>query len=126
PEPAIMEATNRPTDPTEQQEQRQRAATPLAISLAAVAGLLRLVPHPFNLTATGALGLFGGARLRSWLAFALPLGVMALSDLALWALKGYPPFNPWVYGSFAIYVLLGQLLVRTESPVRIGAVCVLG
>jgi len=122
----MTEATNRPTDTTEPQEQRQRAATPLAIGLAAVAGLLRLVPHPFNLTATGALGLFGGARLRSWLAFALPLAVMALSDFALWALKGYPPFNPFVYSSFAVYVLLGRLLARSESPARIGAVCVLG
>ncbi|MBI1918695.1 MAG: hypothetical protein HYS12_28710 [Planctomycetes bacterium] len=123
-----MEATTSHTDTIarQQQEQRQRVATPLATGLAAVAGLLRLVPHPFNMTPIGALGLFGGARLRTWLAFVLPLAVMGLSDLVLWAVLGYPPFNPFVYASFAVYVLLGRLLTRTESTLRIGTVCILG
>src|SRR4051812_20159323 len=114
--------TSSPVPPPE----RHQAATPLAIGLAVVAGLLRLVPHPFNMSATGALGLFGGARLRSWLALALPAAVMVVSDLILWGVKGYSPFNPYVYGSFAVYVLLGRLLSRTESPLGIGAACVLG
>ena len=99
---------------------------PLAAALAVAAGLLRLVPHPFNLTPLGALGLFGGARLRSWHAFVLPLAVMAASDLLLWAVLRYPPFNPVVYASFLVYVLLGRTLCRTASPWRIGAAAVLG
>jgi hypothetical protein len=78
------------------------------------------------MSATGALGLFGGARLRSWQALSLPLVVMAVTDLVLWAIHGYPPFNLFVYGSFVIYVLLGRLLARTESPLWIGTACVLG
>src|SRR5262249_54102213 len=107
------------------------AVRPLAWGLlllgAAVALVVRLVPHPFNLTPIGALGLYGGARLRSWQAYVLPLIVLAVSDLLLWAVLGYPPFNPYVYGSFVAYVLLGRfLMARTESPWRIGLGTVAG
>ncbi len=100
-------------------------ARPLALLLAIVAGVMRLVPHPWNLASVGALGLFGGARLRSWHAFALPLLVMAGTDLALLALKDNPPFDPYVYASFMIYVLVGRCLIRTESPLWIGGASVL-
>jgi hypothetical protein len=98
---------------------------PLASGLAVVAGVLRLVPHWPNFTPVGALGVFAGARLRSWHAFALPLLVMAATDLALFALYGYPPLNPFVYGSFLVNVLLGRLLLKTEKPVRIAGVSLL-
>jgi hypothetical protein len=98
----------------------RRVGRPLAASLAVAAGLLRLLPHPYNLTPVGALGLYGGARLRSWHAYALPLAVMAVTDLLLWRLFGYRPFNPFVYASFLVYVLLGRSLAATESPARIG------
>jgi hypothetical protein len=88
----------------------------LAAALAILAGLLRLVPHAPNFAPVGALGLFGGARLRSWVAFALPLAVMAGSDLVLWRVYGYPPFNPFVYASFLLAVLLGRLLVKGDDP----------
>ena len=98
-----------------------------ATGLSVVAGLVRLFPyHPPNFTPVGALGLFGGARLRPWLAFTLPFAVMAATDLALWALKGYPPFDPFVYGSFLVNVALGSWLLRkTNSPWRVGAVSLL-
>jgi hypothetical protein len=103
---------------------------PLASGLAVAAGLLRLVPHPLNLTPIGALGIFAGARLRSWHAFALPLFVLAVTDVVVWLLQGrqFPLFYaalPFVYGSFLINVLIGRLLARTESPVRIGAASLL-
>jgi hypothetical protein len=98
----------------------------IAAGLAVLAGLVRLIPHPFNLTPVGALGLFGGARLRPWLAATLPLAVMAVTDLILkWALD-YPAFNPYVYGCFLANVLLGRLLARTQSWVRIGGLAVAG
>src|SRR6516225_10534871 len=83
-----------------------------AIGMAIAGGLIRLIPyHPWNFTPIGALGLFGGARLRSWAAYVLPLAVMAVSDLLLWWIngQGYNPFNPWVYASFILAVLLGRL-----------------
>jgi hypothetical protein len=73
------------------------------------------------MTPVGALGLFGGARLRSWHAYVLPLAVMACTDVILgMTLYGYS-FNPFVYASFLLNVCIGRLLTGTESPFKIGA-----
>ncbi len=111
------------------------SARPLACGLAIIAGLLRFVPYVrllpiFNFTPVGALGVFGGARLKWWQAFFLPILLMAVTDLILWQWKGNDFlwagllfFDPFVYVSLLINVLLGRtLLSRTESPWRIGAV----
>ncbi|HEY1861684.1 MAG TPA: DUF6580 family putative transport protein [Gemmataceae bacterium] len=106
-------------------------ARPLACGLAIVAGLFRFVPYLFPLPIfhfmpIGALGLFGGARLNWRQAVALPVLVMAATDLVLWQWKDLTPFDPFVYGSFLVNVLLGRLLLsRTESPWRIGSVSLL-
>src|SRR5262245_40876785 len=91
----------------------------LAGGLAVVAGLARLIPHPWNFTPVGALGLFGGARLRLWQALTLPLAIMFVTDLIIWAKGGWLPLDPYVYGSFLVSVLLGRLLTRTNAPGRI-------
>jgi hypothetical protein len=96
---------------------------PLTLGLAVAAGLLRLVPLG-NFAPVGALGLFAGARFRSWRAFLVPLAVMAGSDLLLWKVRGDAPFDPWVYASFLIYVLLGRLFLRLPTPGRIALVSV--
>lgn len=100
-----------------------------AIGMAIAAGLVRLIPHPFNFTPVGALALFGGSRLRSIFAWVLPLGIMAVSDLLLFILQGHQDrtlltfaFNPWVYGSFVLAVLWGRLLLRNGSATRVAAV----
>jgi hypothetical protein len=96
-------------------------------ALAAVAAaLVRLVPHPPNCTPVGALGLFAGGRLPGWLALPLPLAVLGATDYLLFTWFGLPPYNRWVYASFVVYVVLGRLLARTDSPWRIGAAAVLG
>jgi hypothetical protein len=102
-------------------------ARPLAGGLTVLAAVLRLVPHPPNMTPVTALGLYGGARLPLAQALALPLAVMALSDVILHyaVYPGYPPFQPWVYASLALNVLLGRLLRRTTSPVTIAVVTLL-
>ena len=46
--------------------------------------------------------------------------MMAGTDLLIWQLTGYSPFNPWVYASLFASVLLGRLLIRTKSPWLIG------
>ena len=54
-----------------------------AVLLVLLGALSRLIPHPPNFVALGALALYSGARLpRRW-AFVVPLGAMALSDLVL-------------------------------------------
>ena len=109
--------------------QEPRSVMPLRGGLASVlsvlAGVARLVPHPDNCTPVGAMGLFGGARLRTWQAFAIPLLIMGVTDLILLAWFDYQPFNVFVYASFLINVLLGRFLRNSESVVRIGGLTLL-
>ena len=95
--------------------------TLLAAGLAGLAGLVRIIPHPFNMTPLNAMGLFGGARLPARWALTLPLAVMVASDLVIWQLKQWPPFNPFVYGSFVLSVLLGRLLTRIDLDWKVAA-----
>ena len=100
------------------------------ITMTVLIGAVRLlpylvpIPYPWNFAPVGAMSLYGGARLRLWQALTLPLLLMAVTDFIIWQWKHYSPFDPWVYGSFAVSVLLGRLLTRTNSPWRIGAVAV--
>lgn len=103
-----------------------------AAGMAVAAGLARLLRYPLNFTPVGAIALFGGARLRSWQAYVLPLVIMAVSDVLLWGLFGHwnfdllqYAFNPWVYGCLLLTVLWGQLFLRRGSAGRIAAVSVL-
>jgi hypothetical protein len=107
-------------------EQDRDSAWPLTITLAVLAGLIRLIPHPLNLTPVGALGLFAGARLRLRAAVLVPVAVMVGSDLLLWALHGYSPFDPFVYVSFLLNVALGHFLLRQGGGGRIAVVSVIG
>ena len=61
----------------------------VAVTLAVAAGLLRLFPHAWHFTPMSAIGIFAGAKLRGWRAFAVPLGVRIATDLILWRWK-YP------------------------------------
>ena len=40
-----------------------------ALSLIAIGGLLRVLPHPPNLAPVGAMSLFAGANLNGWQAY---------------------------------------------------------
>jgi len=68
----------------------------------------------------GGMSLYAGARLRGWQAFALPLLLMAVTDPLL---GGYSIATPFIYLSFLVNVWIGRRLRMTESPVRIGAAC---
>lgn len=68
------------------------------------AAFTRLIPHPPNFTAVGAIALFGGAYLsRKSFAFAVPLAAMFLTDIIL----GFHPGMYAVYLSFILIVLIG-------------------
>lgn len=111
---------------------RDVVATAVTVLVGVLACLLRLVPHPANFSTVGALGIFSGARLRSWHPFALPLAVMIATDCALWAMTGdftYSPFDVsrlFVYPAFLLYVLLGKTLAQSSSWLRIGGTAVAG
>jgi len=95
---------------------------PLALSLTVLGAVARLLPHPPNFAPVGGMSLYAGARLRGWQAFALPLVLMAVTDPLR---GGYSVATPFVYLSFMISVWIGRRLQSTESPLRIGAACLL-
>jgi hypothetical protein len=108
-------------DHSDETKDTTRTHTWVAVTLAVAAGLLRLFPHAWNFTPMSAIGIFAGARLRGWRAFAVPLGVRIATDLILWQWK-YPdtfPFFPFEYLSYVACVMLGWILIRTSSPARI-------
>lgn len=102
----------------------------IALGLAAgaclVAALLRIFPLEWNFAPVGALALFAGARLRGWLAYAVPVVLLLCTDAVLAMTRSGYSFihegTPWVYGSFLLAVLMGRLLSRTENPLLIGGV----
>jgi hypothetical protein len=78
------------------------------------AGATRLIPHPPNMAAVGAMALFGGAYFqRRWQALLVPLAAMLLSDIAL-SLTIYREYGfswaPVTYVCMALTVALGMLL----------------
>lgn len=79
----------------------------VALSATILTGLtFRLIPHPPNFAPIGALALFSGANIDGMGAFIIPLVSMILSDLIL----GFHDTMIFVYGSFAMMVILGKLI----------------
>jgi hypothetical protein len=101
-------------------------AGPLAVSTAIAAAIIRTFALLPNVSPVGGLALYSGSRLRWWLAWVPPLAVMAISDVILSSLYAKTPFDPWVYGSLLVYVVIGMCLTRTITPLRVGAAGLLG
>lgn len=79
----------------------------VAVGMILSAAAMRLVPHPPNFTPIAAMALFGGAHFSTKrMALSVALGAMLLSDVVL----GLHDLMPFVYGSFALTVLLGAAL----------------
>ncbi len=81
------------------------------LSLAALAVVSRLVPHPMNFAPIAALALFGGAYFDRRFAFVLPFAVLIVSDLFI----GFYDGVAWVYGSFFLVGLVGWWLRGRRS-----------
>ena len=95
-----------------------------ALSLTAIGGLLRVLPHPPNLAPVGAMSLFAGATLNGWQAYLVPLLIMAITDPIIARIGGFAPFSRgtvFIYGSFLISVWIGRHLRGSQSALRIGA-----
>ncbi|HWP85135.1 MAG TPA: DUF6580 family putative transport protein [Terriglobia bacterium] len=96
----------------------------LAISLAILGAMARLIPHPANMTPVGATSLFAGARVRGWTAYLVPLILMGATDPLLAAIYGYPLFGattPLIYGAFLMNVWIGRKLLGKCTAARVGA-----
>lgn len=86
------------------------------IGLILVAAFSRLIPHPWNFTAIGAIALFGGSFVPSKkLSLVLPLAALILSDLVL----GFHSTMVFVYAAFLLNVLLGWGLRDNQTPVKV-------
>ena len=92
-------------------------------TLVTLSAVLRIVPHPWNLTPVGAMALFSGAMFRNrWIAFLLPLASLFAGDLFV----GFHKLMLIVYASFAISVAIGRWLRENRSLARIGGAVFLG
>jgi vitamin B12 transporter len=93
-----------------------------AVLLVLLGALSRLIPHPPNFAALGALALYAGARLpRAW-AFAVPLGAMALSDAVLDFGTGRAAVSALrltIYATFVLIVAGGRLARRSSGALRL-------
>src|SRR2546421_5509072 len=87
------------------------------------AAILRVLPHPSNLSQIGAMALFSGAMFRNrWVAFLLPLASLFAGDLFV----GFHKLMFVVYASFAVSIAVGRWLAQTRSLSRIGGAVLLG
>lgn len=90
----------------------------LIVGLMIIAVFSRLIPHPWNFTAVGAVALFGGSHFQSKkLSLFLPLLILFMSDLIL----GFHTTMVWVYGAFLVTVLIGwNLRVKRSAGLLAG------
>lgn len=76
------------------------------------AALSRLIPHPWNFTAIGAMALFGGASIKSkFQSLLIPVAALFLSDLIL----GFHSTMFFVYLPVAVTVILGWTLQESKN-----------
>jgi hypothetical protein len=109
--------------------------------LGVLAAFARLLPYllgpdrsfAWQLVPVGAVALFAGSRLRSPAAWLVPLAVMFVSDLlisiplAKLELSAFSLGTPIIYGSFALYVLIGRLIRQGAlAPLMVGVAALLG
>ena len=96
-----------------------------AVLLVLLGALSRLIPHPPNFVALGAVALYAGARLPRRLAWIVPLAAMALSDFLLDFGTGRAALTlvrAADYAAFAAIVLVGRAaLARSGRPARLVA-----
>lgn len=71
-----------------------------------LAAISRLIPHPPNFAPVTAIALFSGFYVTNkLLVYALPIGIMMLSDLFL----GFSSISYFVYGAFVLVSFIGTL-----------------
>lgn len=82
----------------------------MEVILIIVGAVTRLVPHPYNFTAVGALAIFVGANLKKsqWY---IPFIVMLFTDTIL----GFHSTMIYVYASFALGIGIGYLIRKKQN-----------
>ena len=94
----------------------------LVILAAATRALPLYIPHIWNFTAVYALAIFAGSQFNNrFLALAMPLAAMAVSDLFIGS-----GFSPIVYGGFIAIVLCGMMIRNRVNVTNVGLASVAG
>jgi hypothetical protein len=101
---------------------------PFLFVLAAI--LLRVLPHPWNMTPMGAMFLFSGATFRNkTLSVAMPLAALLVSDYIVVRFV-YHGFYNWLMTSpwpgFALVAIIGWSLRDKITVLRVGAASLAG
>lgn len=104
---------------------------PIALFLIVLGVFSRLIPHPDNFVALGAIALFAGAKLPKRWAFVVPLSIYVLSDVVIDSFfrQGYDfnlPTRLTSYAAFTLIVLLGRWKAGETDPVGLAAKSVTG
>jgi hypothetical protein len=82
-----------------------------------LAALFRVLPHPANFTPIVAMALFGGAKFeKKWMAIAIVLGSMLLSDLII----GFHPLQLVIYLTLTGIALFAKTLSNKLSVINVG------
>jgi len=97
--------------------------TGIAAALVLLAAVLRILPHPWNLTPIGAMALFSGSVFPGkWLKFLFPLIALFAGDVVV----GFHKLMFVVYLSFMVSVVLGIWIGESRKPLRIAGAALLG
>jgi uncharacterized protein DUF6580 len=106
-----------------QQKHALMLRSAVIVTMIALAAILRVSPHPWNLTPIGAIALFSGAMFRNrWIALLLPMASLFVGDVFV----GFHKLMLIVYASFALSVAIGRWLRENRSVERIGGAVFLG
>lgn len=95
----------------------------LIVGMILFAGVIRIVPHPWNLAPVGAMALFSGVVIRNRVvAFLFPLAALATGDVFI----GFHVLVPVVYASFLVSVTIGLWLRKNRTILRVGGAVLVG
>lgn len=82
------------------------------IGLILLAGMIRMIPHPWNFTPLLAVCIFSGTKIKhNGLAIFLPLVAIFIGDLFL----GIYSSMVWVYSGYILVILLSRILGNSKS-----------
>ncbi len=98
------------------------------VTMVLAAAVTRVIPHPWNFTAVGAMCLFGGAMFhRRWAALAVPMIALLVSDIAIAYFQyggDLSSITLFKYVLFAAMVGMGMLLRGRATPANVGGMAV--
>jgi len=95
----------------------------IAAVLVLLAAMLRILPHPWNLTPIGAMAVFSGSVFKErWLRFTFPLLALFAGD----AVVGFHKLMLAVYLSFSVSVAIGMWIGKNRKVFRIAGGTLLG